>query len=536
MTKTNASSCCLFSILLISLCLGCNTNIQTNTSTKNRSTEILYHVCQRSFYDSNGDQHGDINGLRHKLDYLQELGVTSILLLPLYESVFYHNYFPISFENIDPEFGTKADYFELVEEVHDRDMKIYMDMEIHYITEDHIWFKDSYKNPDSEFSQYIIYNDSLNERPESIIWDLKELTGYDGTAKKVMTLNLYNPECKKYIYDLFKYWLDPNQDGDFRDGVDGYRIDHMMDDLDWKKGLIPDMFTKFWKPLFDELRTINPDITIMGEQAEWDDYGGDYFEKGDVDWMFAFGAKSGINNFDKNEIITRYDSAFAVTPKEKNQIIFIENHDVTRFATKVESDLDKMKVGAAFNLLLEGIPSIYYGQEIGMQGLNNQYKNIDGNHIPLREAFEWYKEREGPGMTYWYRDTGPWWTNSTLKDYDGISYEEQKGDENSLWFFYKKFIELRKSNTALAEGDLSFIENENENVVSFTRASDVQELVIHINLSDEAQEIQISKEDLNNQNLENLDSLIGQVTYSIKQSKMKFELGAYDILVLKITS
>ncbi len=524
--KTNLIS--LLALTIISL-HACQAPVTDNIDSRNGNfVEILYHVCQRSFYDSNGDKHGDLNGLIQKLDYLQELGITSILLLPLYESVFYHNYFPIDFKKIDPEFGTEEEFFNLVKEVHKRGMRIYMDMEIHYITEDHLWFKESYKNPESEYSRYIIYTDSLNEEPESIVWDLKELTGYDGTTRKVMTLNLYDEKCKAYIYDLFKYWLDPNQDGNFEDGVDGYRIDHMMDDLDWKNGLIPNMFTQYWRPLFEELKALNPKVRIMGEQAEWDDYGEDYFLKAGLDWVFAFGAKSGINNFDKEEILSRYDSAFAITPKEKNQVIFIENHDVTRFATKVDNHLQKMKVGAAFNLLLKGIPSIYYGQEIGMKGLNNQYPNIDGNHIPLREAFEWYEQKDGPGMSFWYKDTGPWWTNSTVKDADGISYEEQQKDLNSLWHFYKKLIALRKAHLALSQGALQFIENQNDRVVTFIRSYQQEHALVHINLSNEAQTARIAVSFIPN------EDLLGETRYTVKDGISTFQLNPFEALVLDI--
>lgn len=100
--------------------------------------EVIYHVVQRSFYDSNGDLQGDLNGLRQKLDYLQDLGVTSILLLPLYQSVYYHNYFSSDFKKIDSTFGTKEDYLNLVKVIHRRGMKLYMDMETQYVTEETI--------------------------------------------------------------------------------------------------------------------------------------------------------------------------------------------------------------------------------------------------------------------------------------------------------------------------------------------------------------------------------------------------------------
>ena len=99
--------------------------------------EVIYHVSQRSFYDSNGDLQGDLNGLRQKLGYLQELGITSILRLPLYDADCYHNYFANDFEKIDAEFGTMSDYTTLVKDVHKRGMKIYLDMETQYVTANH---------------------------------------------------------------------------------------------------------------------------------------------------------------------------------------------------------------------------------------------------------------------------------------------------------------------------------------------------------------------------------------------------------------
>ena len=126
--------------------------------------EVMYHVCQRSFYDSNGDFNGDLNGLRQKLPYLQELGVTSILLFPLYEADCYHNYFANDFEKIDPEFGTMQDYIELIKEVHRRGMKIYLDMETQYVTSEHLWWKDAVGNLDSKYSDYILFEDSAHHR------------------------------------------------------------------------------------------------------------------------------------------------------------------------------------------------------------------------------------------------------------------------------------------------------------------------------------------------------------------------------------
>ena len=130
----------LFFLMLIFS--GISTNAQINASMPDQQPEIIYHLFQRSFYDSNGDLQGDLNGIISKLDYLQDLGVTSILLLPLYKSVYYHNYFADDFEKIDAEYGSMEDFLHLVKAVHQRGMKIYLDMETQYVTEDHIWWKD----------------------------------------------------------------------------------------------------------------------------------------------------------------------------------------------------------------------------------------------------------------------------------------------------------------------------------------------------------------------------------------------------------
>ncbi|WP_121808379.1 alpha-amylase family glycosyl hydrolase [Mucilaginibacter kameinonensis] len=137
--------------------------------------EIIYHIFQRSFYDSNGDYHGDLNGIRQKLDYLQDLGVTSILLTPLYESAFYHNYFAADFEKIDPKYGTLTDYLKLIKELHRRGMKFYMDMETQYVTEDSRWWKEAFGNPKSPYSDYILWDDKDNQKPLTIVYNLTGL-------------------------------------------------------------------------------------------------------------------------------------------------------------------------------------------------------------------------------------------------------------------------------------------------------------------------------------------------------------------------
>lgn len=479
----------ILAIVLLANLQACTTTEAQNNNVDKLAPEVIYHVFQRSFYDSNGDANGDLNGLRDKLDYLQDLGITSILMVPLYESVYYHNYFSSDFEKIDPTYGNKEDYLALVHDIHERGMKIYMDMETQYVTQEHLWYKDSYKNPKSIYSDYILYEDSLNEKPSTIVADLTELVGYNGVTHKITTVNLLSKGVLEYNKNLFKHWVDPNNDGDFSDGVDGFRLDHMMDHLD-NKPQLQNLFAEFWKPLISSLKELNPNIKIIAEQADWSSYGIDYLTNANVDDVFAFRLMGAIRNMNKKEIASMADTIFSITPKDKGQIVFIENHDIPRFATVVKKDLAKIKVGAALNLLIGGIPSIYYGQEIGMAGGGSLglFGGItDANEIPEREAFEWYKSDTGKGMALWYKDSGPWWDQRNNQPNDGISLEEQKDDPSSIWNYYKTLIQLRKSSKALGFGDYISLNNPNDQLYSFMRYIDDQATIVIVNLSSESQ-------------------------------------------------
>lgn len=471
----------ILALLSVGFVAGCSGAVERQLPHQGFASDVVYHVFQRSFYDSNGDQHGDLQGLTSKLDYLQHLGVTTVLMVPIYPSIYYHNYFPATFEGVDPEYGTLEDYAHLVSALHRRGMKLIMDMEIQYVTEQHAWW-DSYENPESEYSDYIIYNGPGNTDPESMVFGLTEMTSYTGEKLKVATANMLDDQVKAYHTGLFKYWMDPNDDGDFSDGVDGFRIDHMMDDLDWK-GIIPNMFPEFWAPLFAELRKVNPDIIILAEQADWKLYGESYFDAGAVDAVFAFPIREAILNNDKLSIEAAVRETVNRTPDANYQLLFLENHDTDRYASSVEDDPARLRSGAALMTLLYGIPSLYYGQEIGMRGRKGEYGWHDGNDIPVREAFEWYADADGEGMAYWYRGSGPWWDDSHIRSHDGVSVEEQHGDPNSLWSHYQALLLLRASKPALQTGRPQFVGNDHDQLVTFVRSSGDSCMLIAVSLS-----------------------------------------------------
>jgi alpha-amylase len=490
--------------------------------------EIIYHIFQRSFYDSNGDMQGDLNGIRLKLDYLQKLGVTAILLTPLYQSPFYHNYFADDFKKIDPTYGSMQQYLALIKELHRRRMKFYMDMETQYVTEGHIWWKDGIGNLNSKYSDYILYDDKAHTKPSTIIFNLRGLLGFDSVYRRITTVNLYSPKVLDYNYRLFKFWMDPNNDGKFDDGADGFRLDHMMDNLD---GTEPDLFAKFWRPLLEKLRRVNPKIKIVAEQANWGSLGLDYLKNGGVDRVFAFRLAFAIRSFKKDQLIAAADSTFLATPAGKQQVVFIENHDTPRFSYGVKGDMGHLKIGAALNLLLGGAPSIYYGQELGMSGTNAALGATDANDIPNRSAFEWYKSDQGKGMAYWYKIKGPW-RNTFNNDVpnDGISLEEEENDPNSLWNFYREMIRIRKSNPEISEGTYQTLENDNKDVFSFRRYAGDKSLVVAVNLSANPVSVAISLKSTGTA----LKVIQGYGNPVRTDDKISCSLPAYGIEILKV--
>ncbi|MEY4432074.1 MAG: hypothetical protein RLZZ44_204, partial [Bacteroidota bacterium] len=194
-----------------------------------------------------------------------------------------------------------------------------------------------------------------------------------------------------------------------------------------------------------------------------------------------------ILSFDKQQLIENADILLTKTPKGKDQLLFIENHDLDRFAS-LETNFKKQKVAAALMLLIGGIPSIYYGQEIGMQGKGFSFGNTDGNDIGRREAFDWYQSGEGKGMAFWYKNTGDWWTNNYQKPDDGISLEEQMNNPNSLFNFYKIIIQIKQQSLALAKGKYETVQNNSTAIFSFYRKEGNETMLVAVNLSDSVQE------------------------------------------------
>jgi len=455
--------------------------------------EIFYHVFTRSMRDSNGDRDGDLKGIEESLPYLQRLGVTSILLTPLYPSPFYHNYFASSFDGIDPEYGTMDDYRSLVRAIHARGMKVYLDQEFQYVAYDHPWFKSALGNPASPYSDFFIFHGPNNTKPESGVFNITMAKRFPGSETGITMLNVKSPKFQAWAANYLLGWVDPNRDGDFSDGVDGFRIDHMMDDLD-NKHMLTGLFDGLWKPLFAKLRAVNPKLTIIAEQYDWGD-GADFLKRGGVDAAFAFPLTGAIRSFDKAKIVAAIGTVERAVPPGKHELVFVENHDMGRIASDPEITPEKLRTAATLMTLLKGTPSIYYGQELGMRGLPRDEYKSDEREIGMREAFEWSAKVEAPGEATWYKGDKTYWTERFARDDDGVSLAEEDRDPSSLLNHYRGVLKLRAAHPAFRTGAQRVIPG-GGTILVVERSSGSQRFLMVANLSGQSAEYLVSGRDI----------------------------------------
>jgi alpha-amylase len=455
--------------------------------------EVFYQIFTRSMRDSNGDRQGDFKGIEQSLPYLHRLGVTSILLTPIQPSPFYHNYFPDRPGGVDPAFGTMADFRSLARAIHALGMKLYLDEEFQYVTYDHPWFKSAVGDPASPYSSFFFFHGPNNSQPESAVFGITIANGFPGIDVGITTINMNAPGFKKWAADYLARWVDPNGDGNFSDGVDGFRLDHMMDDLD-NKHIDTNLFEGFWKPIFARLKQRNPRLKLIAEQWDWG-YGGDYLRRAGVDAVFDFPLAGAIRSFDKAKIVGAIEKTAVAVPPGKRELIFIENHDMPRTASDAGMTPEKLRTAATLSVALQGTPLIYYGQELGMRGrARDEYKS-DEKDIGNREAFEWSARTEAPGQANWYKGPKNYWTERFARDGDGISVAEEDRDPSSLLNHYRRLLRIRAKSSALRSGEQRILTSSNE-ILAIERDSGREHLLILANLSDHSTAYSISGRDL----------------------------------------
>lgn len=439
----------LFMFFILSSCKDNN----ENKKSKEVNDGVYYQIFVRSFADSNGDGIGDLNGITENLDYLEDLGISGIWLMPIFPTDSYHGYDVKDYYSINPEYGTLDDFNRLIKEANKRNIKVILDLVLNHTSNKHEWFIDASKNPNSEYRDYYYWINKDDYRVKKTapggvqLWhalgDEYFASSFPGDYAD---LNFLNDKVKDEAFNITKFWLDK--------GVKGFRLDAAM--YLFLENKVPTKYTYrdgiiFWYRFRKRLQEIYPQVYLVGEVWSNVNTYSQYYTG--LDSTFNFDLSNLIidvanrgNGYYVNQLNQIYNSI-----EEKGEIHrdspFLRNHDMDRTSSVLQGDLSKMKLAAEMLLTLPGNPYIYYGEEIGMFGRTSG--GVSGVYDETRRLpFVWGN-----------KNVETKWTNN-ICELDGISCEQpikpalkQMEDENSLYNVYKSLIKLRKDHQVLYNGN-----------------------------------------------------------------------------------
>ncbi|PMC34036.1 glucohydrolase [Bacillus sp. UMB0899] len=508
---------------------------------------IIYQIYPRSFNDSNGDGIGDLKGITEKLDYLKDLGIDVIWLSPVYKSPNDDNGYDISdYQNIMDEFGTMQDWEELLDQVHQRGMKLIMDLVVNHSSDEHAWFAESRKSKDSPYRDYYIWRPGKEGKEpnnwESVFsgsaWKYDEATDeyfLHLFSKKQPDLNWESQKLREEVYNMMTWWLDK--------GIDGFRMD-VINFISKVPGLpdAPNPEGKTYAPggqyfmngprIHEFLQEMNQqvlskyDIITVGEMpgASVEDaklYTG--HEREELNMVFTFehmdldsGPKGKwdlkkLNLLDLKENISKWQTGLNGVGWNS---LYLNNHDqprmVSRFGNDQEYRVESAKMLVTFLHMLQGTPYVYQGEEIGMTNVRfdsiDDYKDIEilnmynekviqGNEDPAKVMESIYvKGRDNARTPFQWDDsenagftTGEPWLKLN-PNYTEINAKQAVQDPDSIYHYYRKIIALRKAHPIIVYGDYELILPEHETIFAYTRTYEGEKLLVITNFSsDEAQ-------------------------------------------------
>lgn len=439
---------------------------------------ISYEIFVQSFCDSNGDGKGDTKGMISKLDYLKDLGIEAVWLMPINPSPSYHKYDVTDYYEIHPDYGTMDDFKTFVAEAHKRNIKVVIDMVLNHCSNFHPWFIDAAKNENSPYRDYFVWTHKDDPQVKTFTgntnedsrnrnrWNKVEGSDYlyySYFGRHMPDLNFDSPKLREEIFKIGRYWLTEV-------GIDGFRLDaarHIFPDERVQENY------RWWVYFLNEMQKVKKDAYLVGEVWASTDQVAPYL-KG-IPALFNFDLASAIrkaaNEEKADSLVIKHKMTEDFYTKVNPQFVdatFLTNHDQNRLMSSVNNDMNKARMAAAMLLTLPGSPYLYYGEEIGMKGTKP-----DEN---IREPFLWDEMKNDKGRTAWLRPQ--YNTDSTI-----VSANKQLKDKNSLINYYKIFISLRNNSKALTFGDLVPLNLGKSELCSFERNYEGENLLVLHNLS-----------------------------------------------------
>lgn len=505
--------------------------------------EVVYQIYPRSFQDSNGDGIGDLKGIISRLDYLENLGITMIWLCPVFQSPMDDNGYDISdYLSIAKEFGTMEDLKELIQEGEKRGIKIILDLVLNHTSDEHIWFQEALKNPDSSYHDYYIFKEGTRvpNNWRSIfggsVWekvDGRDEYYFHSFGKKQPDLNWENPKLREELYQMIHQWAQM--------GVAGFRIDaitFIKKDLsfaslesDGTDGLVKCTKTARNQPGIEELlydlkeqtfkkydcMTVAEAAGLRYEQLE-QFIGEDGFFSMVFDFKYAdLDIASGSEWFKRipwtvEDLRDKIMDSQMQVQKYGWAANFIENHDQPRATTKYlrehERNTDAVKMLGAMYFFLRGTPFIYQGQELGMTNFEresiedfNDLSSIDQYNRSIKEGFSEKEALHFVNLRSRDNTRTPFpWTDSEnagfssgipwlklIDNYRDINADREIGHEDSVFKFYKEMISLRQDSIysdCLIYGRIEPIKTQNKGVIAYRRKYEREIIDCYYNFTD----------------------------------------------------
>lgn len=453
---------------------------------------VFYEIFVRSFYDSNGDGIGDFNGITAKLDYLKELGINGIWLMPIHPSPSYHGYDVINYYNVNPEYGTMDDFKRLLNEAHKRSIYLIIDLVLNHTSSNNPWFVDANSNPDSPYRDWYIWSvtDPGYNGPMGDPWHPGNFGYYYGAFSPSMPdLNYTNPDVTAQMLKVVNFWL--------RDvGVDGFRIDAVKYLIEEGQKQENTTSTHNWlKVFYTAYKMANPEAFTVGEVYGAGAFAAKTYIGDQMDEIFSFELAGGFVNSALGESNTGIDSAVKLTLKDMPDgpyATFLTNHDQNRVMSVLDGSNEKAKVAAALMLTSPGTPFIYYGEEIGMQGVKPDED--------IRRPMQWTGE-----VNAGFTSGTPW--RAPGENYAQSNVAVESADPASLLSFYRTLIKLRSQHPVLKDGALSLVSTDNTAVYSSLRVDDHETILTVINLT---------KSSVSSYNLNLQDARLQNGSYKLK--------------------
>lgn len=499
---------------------------------------VVYQIYPRSFQDSNGDGVGDIQGIIKRLDYLEDLGIDAIWLSPVYRTPNDDNGYDISdYQEIEPEFGTMEDMDQLIKKAKEHGIQIVMDLVVNHTSDEHAWFIEAKANKDSKYRDYYIWRDPVNgDVPNNLkstfsgsAWELDKESGQYYLhlfSKKQPDLNWENEEMRKEIYSMMNFWLEK--------GIGGFRMD-VIDLI----GKVPDQqITGNGPKLHDYLQEMNResfgnyDVMTVGETWGATPENASLYadsSRDELSMIFQFehillDEQAGKSKWDL-KVLELIDLK-RIFNKWQNEIphttwnsLFWNNHDTPRIVSRWGNDakyrVESSKMLAILLHLMKGTPYIYQGEEIGMTNRPiteiseaNDIETINMYHERLAEGFDREavmdsintKGRDNARTPMqWNNETNAGFTTGTPwldvnDNFVDINVENALKDKESIFYMYKKLIELRKQNPIIVHGNFKLLLPNDETIFAFERQYEGEIWTVVANFSEEPVHLQLKEQ------------------------------------------